>query len=134
MANKSFNLESSPAHLGSGASKLGASLWTIFLKSFRFLFLFNFPLFLLFEAESFFSDSSTLNLDPLNSKPFNFWINKLALSSLLVVAKPNPLHSLVSLSRTALNLIESETDFKSVSNSFGLNPVSYTHLTLPTIA
>ena len=101
-------MDSSPAHLGSGASRLGASLCTIFLKSFLFLFLLKFPLFLLLEAVSFFSDNSTLNLEPLNSKPFNFWINKLALSSLLAVAKPKPLHSLVSLSRTALNLIESE--------------------------
>jgi len=41
---------------------------------------------------------------------------------LFAVAKPNPLDSLVSLSNTALNLIESETDFKSLSNSYELNP------------
>ena len=75
-----------------------------FLKIFPLFILIRVKLFLLFEEESFFSDSSTLNLEPLNSKPFNFSIIKLAFSSLLVVAKPNPLHSLVSLSKTALNL------------------------------
>ena len=93
-----------------------------YIKDLSSDFLFKFELFLLFEDESFFSDNSTLNLEPLNSKPFNFWINKLAFSSLFVVAKPNPLDSLVSLSKTALNLIESETDFKILSNSFGLKP------------
>jgi len=41
---------------------------------------------------------------------------------LFVVAKPNPLDSLVSLSKTALNRTVSEIDFKTLSNSFGLNP------------
>ena len=77
---------------------------------------------MLCEEESFFSESSTRNFDPLNSKPLSFSIIKFAFCSLFVVAKPNPLHSFVYLSKTALNLIESETDFNKLSNSFGLNP------------